>query len=227
VQLEAQAGTNPIVLFDLDDTLFDTRYRRLLIIRDFITQPEIAAAYPAEVEKIVPYSGNLEIAEQSLDDAMKALGVENKEFISLLKQFNRPRIMSNEYLKGDIPLAGAVEYVNSVMWHGGVIVYVTARPGYLRSGSEYALAANGFPINVSGVALYTNDNSENPVVYKARVLNEVGLVGKVVGGFENEPENINLFKEIFPEGYMFFLDTRASSSEPLSEGIAVIKDYSL
>jgi hypothetical protein len=95
----------------------------------------------------------------------------------------------------------------------------------MRSGTENALRANNLLLGKPRVALYLNERDEEVVGYKARVLNEVRKSGKVIGGFENEPENINMFKNMFPDGFMFFLNTRKSSNTPLSPGITVINNY--
>ncbi len=225
VYTATQNGGVPIIIFDLDDTTFDSRYKRLMIINDFVRQPAIASAYPAETAKILPALGNPATIKASMRETMSVLGITDASFITAVSEFNRPRIMSNDYLARELPVAGAIAYINSIYAAGGRIMYVSARGPELRPGTEAALRANKLPYGVPGTMLYLNERNEDAVVYKSRVLGEIKQTGTVMGGFENEPDNINLFKTMFPNGSMFFLNTRKSSNTPLKPGIVVIDNY--
>ncbi|MDD4004618.1 MAG: hypothetical protein PHW69_05375 [Elusimicrobiaceae bacterium] len=225
VRDEAAQNTVPVVVFDLDDTTFDSRYKRLLIIGDFIRQPETAAAYPVETAKITPALGNVRVIKASMRETMAALGVSNTAFIAAVSKFSNARIMTNEYLARETAVAGAPAYCNALYKSGARIVYITARRGMHRPGTESALRSNKLPFDTPGVAIYFNERDENVIAYKKRVLSETSQSGKVIGGFENEPDNINLFSEMFPQGYMFFLNTRKSSNTPLKPGITVINNF--
>jgi hypothetical protein len=118
-----------------------------------------------------------------------------------------------------------VDYINTLYRTGARIAYITNRGPKLRSGTEKALRANNLPFELPGVSLYFNEKNEDVVAYKARIMAGINKTSKIVGGFENEPDNINMFITNYPNGFMFFLDTFTLSHSPLKPGIVVIKNF--
>jgi len=79
---------------------------------------------------------------------------------------------------------------------------------------------------------------DDPLVNTAgrhlRILKEFAAMGTVVGGFENEPRNVNIFKTAFPEASMIYLDTKHSGKKDASgaviapaAGIPRVRDFRL
>ncbi len=223
-------GYQPIVVFDLDDTLLDTRPRRLRVLADFISLPDTVENFPAEVARIRPLLG-VSIIKKGWYKTLQPLGIKNKNFMKKLSGFSRKHLMSYQYLSRDVAIPGAVNYVRTVYKLGGMVVYITARFGYLNNATMTALRNCGFPLpDGKRVYLYMNPGTyQNTVAYKSAILDIVDQMGCVAGGFENEPENINLFKRKYPSAHMMFLHTLHSGPEPpdVLPGIPFITDYFL
>lgn len=223
-------GYQPIVVFDLDDTLLDTKPRRLRVLTDFLNLPDTVKNFPAEVARIRPLL-SVSIIEKGWQKTLQPLGIKNKNFMQKLSRFSRKHLMSYQYLSRDVAIPGAVNFVRTVLNSGGMVVYITARFGYLNNATMTALRDCGFPLpDGKMVYLYMNPGTyQNTVEYKSAILDMVDEMGCVAGGFENEPENINLFKRKYPSARMMFLHTLHSGPEPpeVLPGIPFITDYFL
>lgn len=220
-------GKRPVIITDLDDTLFDTRHRRLEVLTDFLNQREIQSAYPDEVIALKPMMAVSRMTD-SLTKIAKNAGVENEQFLDKLGNFSKSHFMSNDYLSRDTATAGAANYMESAFKSGAVIVYLTARPGHMRPGTLNALRENGFPTpDKKKVYLFTNDSRQNTVIYKDEVLKKVNGFGTVIGGFENEPPNINLFKSRYPDGIMIFVNISGFPKHGVMEGIPTVRNFIL
>lgn len=229
---EAAAGGAPILLFDLDDTLLDTRGRHARILREFAADPGVKSRHAAELSKVSP----IEEARMryNMADTMKDYGVADPAFIKELDAFWFARFFDNAYFESDLVIPGGPEFVKAAVKSGATIVYITGRWEALRSGTEAGLKKHGYPLqDGKSVFLYMKPEPKmKDDAFKDDKLKEVAKMGTVVGGFENEPKNINIFKKNFPEGRMFFLDTRHSGKKDAAGkpvvpdvGIHWVKDY--
>jgi hypothetical protein len=66
------------------------------------------------------------------------------------------------------------------------------------------------------------------LAFKTEVLGRLAEMGRVAASFENEPAHINMFRERFPEGRHFLLDTKHSGRpvDPHPE-VLRIRDFRL
>lgn len=219
-------GTTPVNVFDLDATIFECGSRHKAILLEYARthrrqHPGLERAVQALEPDKLPYS-ILEIA--------KGLGLEGKSITGEMQRFWRDRFFSNEYLKFDHPIAGAVAYVNALSRAGSAIVYLTGREEALMSAGTHAtIAANGFPLRPGkDVVILSHRPGMRDADFKgsAEVRERIAALGTVVGIFDNEPGNVNALQRSFPDAMTVFLDTNHSPDAPaLDLGIASIRNF--
>lgn len=216
--------TRAIVVFDLDDTLFDPGPRNVRILQDLV------ASHPGRFPTIEQRIGTLTPAEcaYAITDTARSLGVVDREGLKAIRDFWGPRFFGNDYLRYDAPNPGAVEYVKELAATGALVVYLTGRDRHrMKEGTEAALRAAGFPLE-PGVALLMlkPDWRFRDVAYKDWAVGKLLEMGRVVGAFDNEPANANLFRRGFREAHVVHLATRQSPrAVPLIGGVVSVKDF--
>src|SRR5688500_20066441 len=113
----------PVVVFDLDATLFDNRPRTLEILMEFredvqADDPELAAALlTLDVDRV----------HCLLTDTLKECGIYRADLVKEISAFWHERFFTDEYIAFDAPLDGAPEFVRACHESGAVVVYLTGR----------------------------------------------------------------------------------------------------
>lgn len=220
-------GDIPVVIFDLDDTLIDTRQRNLRIINDFINGEDISIRFPLEVEKLK--SLLLSDIRYNLADTLKVKGVVDEGFVKEISSFWLTNFFSNQYSATDKPNPGAAKYVRKLQLAGAIIVYLTGRDvPRMREGTIANLKKLGFPLDNNAVLMMKPIATMDDLAFKKEALQTISKLGKVVGAFENEPANINLLHSSYPEAISVFLDT-IHSPKPIEPdaGIEWVKNFML
>lgn len=215
----------PVVVFDLDGTLFDNRPRTIEILR------ELAAAWrtkaPAQADKLA--LAKPEQLRYLLTDSLAALGIETIELVAEAEVFWRERFFKDGYLKYDVPLPGAVDFAKDCYKQGALLVYFTGRDlPLMGAGSFASLRDCGFPIGVVGTELVLKPDAAMPdEAFKRMVGPELARVGDVVAIFDNEPGNCNVLGDAFPDAASCFVDTQHLPGSPeLHPNVHVIADFS-
>ncbi|MSR74206.1 MAG: HAD family hydrolase [Planctomycetes bacterium] len=206
VRATAISGAVPVVVFDLDSTLFCTGPRNLKILRDFCVahsadHPGVAAV----VEHLVPADMGWNVNE-----ALKARGLHDATLHARLKKFWAERFFTNEYVLHDEPLEGAVAFAAKCRAEGALLYYLTGRHvGGMEQGTAASLVQHGFPLYGGHAILHLKPNFETADrAFKQQALTAIAaLGGTVVATFENEPGNANLFLRSFPGAQHFLLLT--------------------
>lgn len=200
-------GERPVVIFDLDDTLINTRERNLRIFRDFLEQPGLDESYPAESEHLAAIT--LAEVRYLLKDTMAGIGIFNSEFVAKAQAFWDERFFTNRYAARDQQIAGAVSYVKALAELGTKIVYLTGRDSpRMGRGTKYNLIAHGFPLDgKKAILMMKPDAKHDDLEFKRQAFSSIEKLGKVIAVFENEPANLNAMKERFPNATAVFLDT--------------------
>lgn len=209
-----EKGRLPVVVFDLDSTVFSTGPRNLTILKEF--------AKEAAIKKADEYAPFLELVKAIHPDQIpwnatelfRSLEWADKKFLKMWKEFWSSRFFKNEYVARDEPTEGAVEFVNACHNRGALIYYLTGRHyGNIKDGMDFgtceALIRSGLPISNGHTIMHLKPNFEmddedfkNEAIPKLRQLR-----GEVIATFENEPANANLFLQEFPEAINFWLQT--------------------
>ena len=223
VLADVAAAPGAVVVFDLDDTIFSTNDRHLRILREYADlietrEPEAAALLRAIERERLRYQ-----ITQTAKDAGVAEAVTKD-----LKDFWFARFFQNRYLLEDSPVPGAPAYCAEILARGGTLVYVTGRDERLRQGTEKSFANHGFPPpDGAAVRLMLKPRFDIPDhEFKGEALRALAMLGRVAASFENEPTHINMFREAFPEGRHFLLETKHSGRPVIPHAdVLRIKDF--
>jgi hypothetical protein len=207
VLADVEAAPGSLVVFDLDDTVFSTGDRHLRILREYADlvesrSPEAAALLRAIDRERLRY----QIAQTAKDAGLEEALVKD------LKNFWYARFFTNPYLLEDSVIPGAPAYCAEVRARGGVLVYVTGRDERMREGTEKSFVNHGFPApDGAGVRLLLKPRFDTPDhEFKSETLGVLAKLGRVAASFENEPTHINMFRDAFPKGRHFLLETKHS-----------------
>jgi hypothetical protein len=209
-----RSEAHPLVLLDLDSTLYEVGPRTLRILREWADRdessahPEARAAVDALREEQVGYT---------IGDSLEAAGLdlstpEARRALEDAKRFWSERFFTNAYLEHDRPYPGAVEFARELHELGAEIVYLTGRdePG-MGEGTRRNLVRDGFPWERERTHLLLKPVFElSDVEHKQRAAEYIRRHGTLVASFENEPRNLVALHELFPEAMHVFMDTVCS-----------------
>lgn len=221
VETVAQGGDNPVIVFDLDSTLFDTAGRHLAILRAFAQQaPEIEDLVAQLTEDDFGWHVHAPLRERGVDDPA---------LFKALETFWYARFFDGDWVGHDQPAQGAVSFVQDCWDRGCTAYYLTGRDApNMATGTVRALQAAGFPMFSGRALLHLKPEFRLPdKPFKREAIRAVReLRGTVVATFENEPGNANLFLECFPEAVHFLVGSVRSpgGAEPDS-GLVEIPDF--
>lgn len=220
----AAHGRTPVVVFDLDATLYDNRPRTLEILMEYReqildTRPEVAEALASLTSERIDYL---------LSDTLRGCGITRADVVADVTRFWHERFFTDAYCQHDAPVEGAPEYVRACHEAGAIIVYLTGRdlPGML-IGTVSSLRDCGFPIGVAGTELVLKPDANLPdEAFKRGALPTLDRLGEIAAFFDNEPANTNLAKAMFVDATIVLLETqRVPYAPPLSECIEVVADF--
>lgn len=219
-----EGGRPPLVVFDLDATLYDNRPRTLEILMEY--RDEILDSWPDVAEALATLTADQ--IDYLLSDTLRGCGVTRAEVVADATRFWRDRFFTDAYLVHDAPIEGAVEYVQACHQAGAIIVYLTGRdlPGMFL-GTVSSLRDSGFPIGVAGVELVLKPDASLPdEAFKRGALPSLERIGEVYAFFDNEPANTNLAKAMYPDATVVLLETQRVPFAPeLAEDIGVVADF--
>ncbi len=224
--LHDRGEVTPVVVFDLDGTLFDNRPRTLRILQEYAAEvraeaPDVAAALESMTVDRVLYL---------LSDTLHVCNVTHADLVNDITKFWRDRFFSDDYMAYDVPLDGAVEYARACYETGASLVYLTGRdiPGMFL-GTVATLRDHGFPVGVAGTEFVLKPDATMPdEAFKRTALPTLERVGQVVAFFDNEPANCNLAVHGAPGCVSVLLDTQRVPGAPAPEpGVETIADFRL
>ncbi len=224
IRVSRDDGIEPIVVLDLDATLYDNSQRMLRILQEFAHTH--AAKYPALYDVVHGMSASDTVYEAT--DTLRAAGIDDEALLAEVHTFWRARFFTNDYLLFDLPLAGGVEFVHLIYEAGAVPCYLTGRDApNMAQGTLAALQRDGFPVATVGTRFILKpDWATEDKPYKQSVVDHLRRTGRVVGSFDNEPALCNLFKSSFPEATVVWLDTVHTPNAPaLREDVHTIRRF--
>ena len=218
----ATRGQTPVVVFDLDHTLFDNGPRTLALLRDYARtagEQALSAALQALPETNVPYT---------VADVLALAGEHRAEVVEAARESWGQRFFTDDIQRLDVPVPGAQSYVADVFEAGATVVYLSGRdaPNMLVGCAE-SLRAHRFPVGLAHTVIVLKPSWEMPdLEFKRDVVDFLSSLGVVVASFDNEPANCNMFRRMFPGAHHVFLATaHAPDSPPLDPGIPAIRDF--
>ncbi len=226
IQRSLEAGRDPLVVLDLDGTLYNNNVRSLRILQEF------AHAHALEHRELMESMDRMSAGDccYKLADTLAKAGVDDPAVIARAQAFWFDRFFTNEYVLYDLPPPGAREFVAPVRDAGAIPVYLTGRdaPNML-VGTVTALQRDGFPVGTVDTRIILKDDFETAdEVYKTSVQDHLASAGDVVAVFDNEPGLCNLFKARFPDSCTVWMKTSwAPNPPPIAHGIPSVPDFTL
>lgn len=221
----------PLVIFDLDGTIFDVTHRTIEIVNRFIATPKIADEFKEQIDLVK--SLKYEDYQYSLEGTLQNAGIDrysekNIEFLHKAIGFWYKNFFRDALLEFDIPLPGSKECVTHCHNSGAHIVYLSGRdtPNMSR-GTLAALERHGFPHTGSKVSVYLKPSyGLNDLYFKRHAIEAIQHFGDVISTFDNEPANVKLFVEGFPNALNFHVDTLfAKKIELKGKNLRTIKNF--
>lgn len=225
-----QFPEKPLVVFDLDSTLFDVSPRLEKVLVDISLTPEFMQRFP----EVNSYFRNIKTLRNDWGfiKVLRRAGVDHDHFelFEYVREAWIKRFFSNEYIHADVPYEGASFFVNQLHKMEIPIVYLTGRDvARMEKGSKEVLLKWDFPLNDTSAKLVLKPYKEMDDAqfkcdwFKSLDLNQYSKVFL----FENEPVNINLIKTVMPEIEMVFFDSTHSGKEPPPSEINTLVNYLL
>ena len=224
-------GENPVVLLDLDSTLYEVAPRSLKIFQEWLST-DAGLAHP-EVARLLG-SATHDLLGYSITDSFHALGLNVRDHGVLramadLKKFWEARFFRDSYLPFDIPYPGAAEFARAVHSEGAEIVYLTGRDEpNMGQGTRDNLMRDGFPWNTPRTHLLLKKSYDLPDLgHKQGAAEYVKRTGTLVASLENEPANLVALYDLFPEAMHVFVETVCSEHATLPRhGLYRIRSFS-
>jgi hypothetical protein len=215
---------NPIVLFDLDSTLFNVISRTESIVQDFTNDKNYQSKYQNETLKLK----EIKFTEKDwgLRDALIRLDIQaNLAFFEDLRKYWREHFFSNHYLHKDRPYEGAPNYVKALYDNNIEVGYLTGRDApNMKKGTLDSLDQHGFPLDDEKLLIMKSKKGiqldEN---YKFEVLKKIRSNNRSIWFFENEPIILRRVEETLPDVKLIFLDTVHSGRAPSPTHLPTIK----
>jgi phosphoglycolate phosphatase-like HAD superfamily hydrolase len=223
-------GEKPLVLLDLDSTLYEVGPRSHQILLEWLEALE-SARFP-RVRKELERLERAHIG-YSLKDTFGAIGLstdepEVHEAWQSAKNFWASRFFRSEYLRYDHAYPGAAAFTRRLYDLGTHIVYLTGRdePG-MGEGTRAKLVEDGFPWDVPRTTLLMKKHSSLPdLEHKLEAAHYLKDHGLLIASFENEPANLSALYHAFPNAMHVFLDTVSSDHEAVAcRGLYRVKGF--
>lgn len=227
VDLVKKEGKLPVVVFDLDSTLFDVSRRSYEILQEWITHPS-TQQYSDTVKALKTLKpDDMKYSLQDVWDAKKINPetAPHSESFKDAKKFWRDRFFSNDYMVHDEPTDGAVKFVQELYERGAKIVYLTGRDVPLMSfGTFDQLKQHEFPIEQERSRLILKPKRHiDDLEFKSKAAATIMGFGEVVASFENEPKNLVAMASVFsPKTMNVFIHT-VSSDHPAPKGQGIYR----
>lgn len=221
----------PLVLLDLDSTLYEVGPRTHAILNEWLETTE-SRLFPLVRQELLGVQAHH--IGYSLRDTFLAVGLnveeqqEAQKALKIAKDFWAVRFFTSEYLKYDLAYPGAVEFTRKVYEMGAEVVYLTGRdqPG-MGEGTKKRLLEDGFPWELPRTHLLLKAQPSDPdLEHKLKAGDYVRRHGELIASFENEPANLSALYSAFPEAMHVFVDTVSSDHQAVPrQGLYRIESF--
>ncbi|MEZ5064235.1 MAG: hypothetical protein R3B81_05840 [bacterium] len=211
IERARQAGLTPVILLDLDGTLFDNAPRSRAILRDAV----LARFGPVNpFAELVAEVCAGELAYDPIDSLRRA-GLDDEDAAFALREEWARRFFRSDYLDRDRAQAGAVDVVRAWRAAGVRLVYLTGRDAPdMEPGTRDSLLAAGFPLDDGAELRLRPHDHPDDVAFKCDVAREILTGGPIVAIVENDPRVLNALAGALPEAIPALMPTGAPASAP-------------
>ncbi len=222
-----EKGRQPVVVFDLDSTLFDVSRRSYEILQEWMSHPSSGIC-----EETVTLLRGLKPEEMkySLQDVWEGRNIPHdrapfEEHMKSAKHFWRQRFFGNDYLHHDVPTRGAIQFVKNLYELGVKVVYLTGRDvPQMAFGTFDQLKMHGLPIEVERTRLILKPKrAMDDLDFKTQAAQTIKGWGEVVASFENEPKNLVAMAKVFGGDTMNVFIESVSSDHPAPAGEGIYR----
>jgi len=215
---------NPLVVFDLDSTLFDVSPRSQRILHDFVENHGMRQRFPAETEFLK--SVKIQPSDWGIKQAITRSGLRSTdEFYQAMRDFWRARFFSSDFLHVDRPYRGAIEYVQRLAQMQIEVVYLTGRDEpNMKRGTVEALQKWGLPLTHGEANLIMKPvkGSVEDEDFKEERLRKLSEKSPLIWFFENEPLIIEKILHSTLNIRIVWIDTTHSGKAKPPVGLPVI-----
>ena len=188
------------VIFDLDDTLFDTRSRTKRILDEYVKSHTVPEHVVAAIHKMT--LGNV---AYFLRETLQNINILDLALCKDIESFWRLRFFSGAYVVEDQVFSGCHDLIIKLKENNVEIIYLTGRSesdnpeNDMRQGTKEALLKNSFPFKDDDHLIMKKDSNEDDCIFKERVCKEMykSQKYKILASFENQPENANMMVNEF------------------------------
>lgn len=213
VALVARIGATPglpVVVLDVDSTLFSTAERHRRILVEFAQQRGDPALLALALGLAPSDFG------WSVEGPVRAAGLTDEGLLGALRAFWAKRFFADGWCDLDLPMPGAVQAVRAFAEAGALVVYLTGRMAdRMEAGTLRLLRRWGLPLHDGRSMLVMKPDASTPdATFKAEAMVQLARLGTVVATFENEPGHANHFVALFPEAVHLLLDTVHTPDAP-------------
>ena len=220
----ADDQVTPLVVFDLDGTLYDNRARTQRILAEYAD--DIRGAFPELAEAL----GSLdrEGVAYMLADTLHGCGVTRVDAVQNITTHWRERFFSEACLAYDETVPGAAAFVRACHQAGATVVYFTGRDiSRLLGATMNGLRDRGFPVGVAGVEVLFNPDATLPdESFKRVAMSSLARVGRVAAFFDNQPANCNVALQHYPDGLVGCVQTQQVPGSPeLAAEVTTVRDF--
>ena len=227
------AGSVPIIVADLDETLIDSTARRTYSYGDAVRvlcgenrSGDCGHAAGLNLTEVFALPNHYD-----LHPLFARVGITDAGWIKRLDDTAFNIYLSGKWLELDQPTPGAAEYVQRLRAAGATIFFVTARwqksqgPGTLASLKHLGMATDA-----DSDFVILRPEGLSSLEFKRRsfaTINEWASAhgGVIAGSFENEPENMNAMIDAFPGSERVFVRGAFIKDEPLKLEVPTIVDF--
>ncbi len=207
----ARETKSPVLLLDLDSTLYEVGPRTFEILKEWMATP--SSREFSKVREALEKMKHSHVG-YSLKDTFSNLGLSLTDpgvvaALKNAKEFWGKRFFTDDYLAHDHAYEGAAEFVRNAYDAGAELVYLTGRdePGMGR-GTRDRLRQDGFPFDRERTHLLLKRAPHlDDLDHKRSAADYVKRTGALVASFENEPPNLVALAQIFPAAMHVFMDT--------------------
>lgn len=225
------SSKHPIAVFDLDGTVFDVTYRSMEIVRRFIGMIEIRNNFPEQTAIVSKL--RYQDFHYGLEGTLNGIGIDrysehSAHFIHAAETYWYKHFFRDELLAYDIPYPGAQKCVLDLKARGVQIVYLSGRDiPNMCQGTLSALEKNGFPHTGHGVAICLKPAyGMDDLLFKRQSIETLSSMGEVILTLDNEPANVQMFSDRFPNAMHIHFDTQcARRLELKGKNIHAIKGF--
>lgn len=198
----ARSGPGTVAVFDLDGCVFDTRPRQVRIFRELAAQRAWRELCAVREEHFLDWSLRGTMLNAGIDPAW----VDEHE--PAVRAWWSKCFFSSTYVMFDHAMPGAAELCRAVWATGAHVVYLTGRDVSMAPGTEAALRSFGFPYNAVRSTLLVKPTFEmDDTAFKDGALESIASLGETTVYLDNEPANVNMYKQRHPNALVVFVET--------------------